>query len=127
MPSRSRSLPPESMTPDQLHCYRMLCDWRGGAHHLGPVLAWGLGIRTPTSASALATYDLGSLTSLVFLAHDRCVRVELAQSGPGQVAVICHRRHTREGGAWERHPSIEEALAIHRRSFPAPDHEPTPA
>lgn len=115
---------PEQMTPDQLHCYQMLCDWRGGAHHLGRITRFGHGIRTTVYSCYLATYDLGALTTLVLLAHDRCVRVELGNGGPSRTAICCHRRHARRsptGPTWDQHPTIEQTIEIHRRSWPAPE------
>lgn len=108
------------MTADQRYCYEMLCDWLGGAHHVPQVKSWGMGIKVSVYASGLSTFDFDRLTSLVLLAHDRCVRVEIANGGPYRVGVVLHRRHAREGCVGMRHPTIEEALALHRRYWPAP-------
>ena len=59
----------------------------------------------------LSTYDFNTLTRLVFLAHDRCVRVEIGQSGPRMVKIIIHKRNKREkGSVWERHPTLDQAI-----------------
>jgi hypothetical protein len=107
------------MSLDQLYCYKMLCDWLCGAHNVPQVKPCGLGLRVSVFASGLSTFDFDLLTRLVFLAHDRCVRVELANSGPSRIGVKLHRRHTREGCVVERHPTMEEALQKHRQSWPA--------
>ena len=58
----------------------------------------------------LATYDADGLTRLVILAHDRCVRLQLTQSGPGRIRVSITRRQ-RNGEIYRRHPTIEQAVA----------------
>jgi hypothetical protein len=105
-------------TPDQEYCIKMLDDWRG-LHHLGPVKPWGVGIRTSVFSCALSTFDTDGLTTLVLLAHDRCVRVELGNAGPSRTAVILHRRHSRSGGFDTRHPTIEGALERWRQRWPS--------
>ena len=59
----------------------------------------------------LSTFDFNTLTRLVFHAHDQCVRVEIGQSGPRMVKIAIHKRTSRTGSMFERHPTIEEALA----------------
>jgi hypothetical protein len=109
------------MTKDQQHCYQMLCDWLGGAHHVPQVKPCGLGIKVCVFANGLSTFDFHLLTKLVFFAHDRCVRVELANGGPWRIGVKLHRRHTREGCVGERHPTMEEALQKHRQNWQTVD------
>lgn len=108
------------MTEDQLYCYEMVCDWLCGAHHVPTVKSFGTGIRVSVPSSSLSTFDRDRLTSLVLLAHDRCVRVELGNGGPWRTSVILHRRPAREGCINQRHPTIEEALTLHRRYWPTP-------
>lgn len=111
-----RSMPWADMTPDQRECYELLCDWRLGEHHLdGIVRPAGRGIRINTRVHGMATWDFDYLTRLVVLAHDRCIRVEFQSSGPGLIAVVCHKRHTREGDMALRHPTIEDHIALIRR------------
>lgn len=112
----------EWMTEDQLYCYQMLCDWLGGEHHVPDVKPCGMGVKL--SVYGLSTFDGDALTRLVFLAHDRCVRVELCNGGPHRVGLKLHRRHTRVGGMWGRHPTIEEALNQHRARYQSIDDEP---
>ncbi len=105
------------MTEDQRHCYRMLCDWAGGDHHLGKVKEWGMGVATSYSQD-LSTFDFNRLTTLVFMAHDRCIRVEIGSSGPRMVRIILHKRHTAEGDICRRHPTLAKAIEVYRRSYP---------
>lgn len=108
------------MTEDQRYCYEMLCDWLCGAHHVPTVKPFGRGIKVSVWSSRLSTFDFDQLTRLVLLAHDRCVRVELANGGPWRTGVVLHRRYAREGCIIQRHPTIEEALTLHRRRWPTP-------
>ena len=89
-----------------------------GKHHIpSEVRPYGLGWKVNAHAS-LATYDFDTLTRLVFLAHDRCVRVEIVQGGPGRVGVVIWRRAGRFGDIYSRHPSIEQALLLWREKHP---------
>lgn len=65
----------------------------------------------------LSTFDGGILTRLVFLAHDRAIRVEVQPSSHRYVTLLFHQRG-REGGQSHRHPTLEEAVAAHRARFP---------
>jgi hypothetical protein len=67
----------------------------------------------------LSTFDFDRLTRLVFMAHDRCIRVEIASSGPRYMKIIIHKRAQREGEIWSRHPTIESALGAWRKRNPA--------
>lgn len=102
----------DEMTAQQKECYEMLGEVFGGAHHVPGVYAWGDGIKCNLIAR-LATFDFDYLTRLVVLAHDRCIRVGIIPSGPRLVGIEMHKRQ-RDGGAWIRHPTIEEAIRIIR-------------
>ena len=67
-----------------------------------------------SSTAWLATYDGCDLTSLVVLCHDACVRLEIAGTGRGQVRLVFYRRRGRAGSAWERHPTMEQAVELVR-------------
>ena len=75
-----------------------------GAHH---VLPWGDGFHVVHDAS-YATYDFDELTRLVFLAHDRCVRVALEPCRKG--LRICIWARQRDGRFEERHPTLDDAV-----------------
>ncbi len=57
----------------------------------------------------LSTHDFDFLTRLVFLAHDKCIRVSIIQGGPRCVGITVHKRE-RSGGITLNHPTIEQAL-----------------
>ena len=66
---------------------------------------------------SLATFDFNTLTRLVFLAHDRCVRVEIMHGGPGSLKIGIWQRD-RNGSSTQRHPTITEALETWREKHP---------
>lgn len=111
------------MTDDHWECAKLAARLHGGFHHMAKVKEWGQGIKVQTYPHRLSTFDFNMLTELVFAAHDECVRIEIAQGGPGRVALVLHRRHQREGRMTERHPTVETALAEWRKRNP-PAHMP---
>jgi hypothetical protein len=103
------------MTSDQWECAQMFADVVGGFHHVGgDFKPFGDGLRVSSYSGRWATFDFSGLTRLVVLAHDRMIRVEVSPSGPRMVAFNMWKRHTREGSMSERHPTIEEAITMHR-------------
>lgn len=108
------------MNDDQWECALLLCDLMRGFHHVPKeIKPFGYGIAT-SIYSGISTFDFDLLTRAVFLAHDRCIRLEILSSGPGMLKLALHRRHKREGYISERHPTIEQALADWRTKWPLP-------
>ena len=101
-----------------IRCYELLADLFLGWHHIsGKLHEWGSGIKlNTTNVHHFATFDFDALTRAVILAHDRKIRFEIAPSGPGMIALICHKRHKREGRMYERHPTIEQAIEDFRKN-----------
>jgi hypothetical protein len=64
-----------------------------------------------------ASFDTNLLTKLVFLAHDRCIRVSVSPRSHLALTLLFHQRQ-RDGGTWARHPTIEDALAMYREFYP---------
>lgn len=93
-----------------------------GEHHIPPhggpdgVKPFGEGWCVNTWEN-LATFDGNLLTELVFLAHDKAVRAEVKQGGPYKVK-ICIWQRAREGRLYDRHPTLEQAVAEWRKSNP---------
>jgi len=69
--------------------------------------------------AGMATFDFNGLTRLVFLAHDHCIRIEIAPLNPQLLRVLFHPRHVREGSICERHPTLEQAVASYRACHPS--------
>lgn len=65
-----------------------------------------------------ATFDSNLLTKLVFLAHDRCLRASISPRSAHAITLLFHQRQ-RDGGIWDRHPTIEQALTMYREFYPA--------
>ena len=104
------------MTDDQWECAQMFADVVGGFHHIsGTIKPHGKGIKVSDRAFGWSTFDFDRLTRLVILAHDRMIRVALAQSGPYRVGFELYKRHTRVGSMSVRHPTLEQAMVSHRR------------
>ena len=92
-----------------------------GKHHIpGKLKSFGEGWSINHFAD-LSTFDFDTLTRLVFLAHDKCMRVSIQQGGPGAVKIIVWQRKGRTGSMFERHPTIEGALAVWRTHHEKPD------
>lgn len=106
------------MSDDQFECYKFLADIHNGFHHMfGKVHNWGTGIKlNSTCSNHLATFDYNNLTRLVVLAHDKMIRVEIVPSGPNMIGIVCHKRKSREGRMYERHPTIEDAIKTIRKN-----------
>jgi hypothetical protein len=95
-----------------------------GKHHIpSDVKPFGRGWKINDFGGALSTFDFDGLTRLVFLCHDKCVRAQIMQGGPGRVGVAIWKRHGRVGDMTERHPTIEHALNGWRLKHPAPQDE----
>lgn len=91
-------------------------DWTND-HHICLRLSSG-------EIGGLSTFDFNDLSTLVFLAHDRCIRVDVKPCNPQFINLIFHPRHGREGGMSQRHPTLEDAVATWRVMHPAPPEPP---
>jgi hypothetical protein len=112
------------MTDDQWACAQMFASVVGGFHHVGGEFKpCGYGIEVSAWASGWATFDYSKLTGLVVRAHDEMVRVEVRPSGPRRIKFAMWKRHSRTGSMSERHPTIEDAIAMHRPPAPEASHE----
>lgn len=73
----------------------------------------GLGWCVLDDSTDWATFDFPELTRLVFLAHDRCLRVEVTPARNGKLKIAIWRRE-REGAQSRRHPTLEKAVEAWR-------------
>lgn len=113
-----------TVSEDGARCAELLRVWLGGLHHFP---GGDKALRTTDWSSfvvevrlmheSLCTFDGDSLTRLVLLAHDHAIRVDLSSEAMKSITLMMHPR-PREGGIMQRHPTIEEALATHRRFHP---------
>lgn len=78
-------------------------------------------------AGSLSTFDFNELTRLVFLAHDRCIRVEIKPGSNRFLTLLFHPRKSRDGGMTERHPNLEQAVELWRVRNPSPAEQPLAA
>ena len=62
----------------------------------------------------LATFDFNTLTRLVVLCHDRCIRMSIKPTSPGYLYLQFWSRDGREGDVSKRHPTIETAIELVR-------------
>jgi hypothetical protein len=101
----------------------LLEDWQG-CHHMDfdqmKKADWThsryISIRLDRSCSPgeLATFDFDALTSLVFLAHDHCIRVSISPLNMRFMEATFFPRE-REGSMSQRHPTLELAVNSYRR------------
>ncbi len=107
-------------TPGQLRCIDLVAWWLGGLHHAPrSVRECGSGIELLFAGRSFSTYDGNGLTRLVLLAHDLGIRADISARGM-TLSVALHPRKIREGGSgWDRHPTIDSAIAAHRETFTA--------
>lgn len=64
----------------------------------------------------MATWDHNMLTRAVFLAHDRCYRLEISPAGR-YTRIAIHPRK-RGGSIMTDHPTLEEAVTMWRKHYP---------
>jgi len=64
----------------------------------------------------LATFDGSTLTALVVIAHDACLRLEVSAPRRSTLELRFWRR-ARDGGVSKRHPRLEEHVASIRQGY----------
>lgn len=113
--SKAKQLKVSEMTGDQLECYGLLCCLFRGEHHFSSVYECGrTGLRCSVYQS-MATWDFNTLTRLVILCHDMCIRGEVHQGAPRSVGLSLWKRKGRTGVMYDRHPTLKEAIAMCRQ------------
>lgn len=110
-----------AMDAGQIECFKLFCDLVYGKHHIvGKIRECGNGLLWNSQCLPLASFDFDHLTRLVLMAHERCIRVEICPSGPGMIGITAHKRESREGEMWARHPTIEQSIEkFAARNLPA--------
>lgn len=85
-------------------------EYYGGEHHIpGKIKNNGFGFSVNDDRGGLATYDFNQLTRLVFMAHDKCIRVEVSPSSPRHLKIAIWKRE-RTGSMSERHPDLQTVI-----------------
>jgi hypothetical protein len=108
---------------------RKVCDilgMVGGGIYNAPIAhdkidwSYGRGVSVIWSGGGLSTFDFGRMTMLVLLCHEARIRCDVSSAGPRMLRISFWQR-THEGSTPERHPNIDEAIALFREYLPA-DH-----
>lgn len=102
------------MSDKQWECMQFLGDLFYGFHHMDVerVRECGTGIAYNTSHGCFATFDFSDLTRMVLMAHKRCIRAEIAPSGPCKLQIVLHKRNGTEGRMNERHPDLDGLIEM---------------
>lgn len=87
----------------------------GGNHHIPgfKVKPYGRGWCVNHDRGCLSTFDFSELTTLVFMAHQKCIRVEVSAIRTNILRIALHKRK-REGSMSERHPTIEKVIDLYK-------------
>lgn len=105
------------MDDAQWECAQMLADLFGGFNHVcGNIKPeWG-GIKVAvTNGNWAASFDFDGLTKAIVMAHDRMIRFEITPAGPHAIKLHLRKRHSRDGDARDRHPTMEDAVSDIRK------------
>ncbi len=97
--------------------------WLGGLHHLDHSAAvkanwWDHYVELKWRCRALTTFDSDNLTRLVFLSHDKLIRVDVSPLTIGMFSFMFHGRHSRNGGLCDRFPTLETQVEQWRKYYP---------
>ncbi len=109
------------LSPFQQNCVDLICAAQGcGPYDFTSTFRtanwqFGKGVRFTVRPMRLATFDFDGLTSLVLGAHEHCIRVEITPCNMQRLYVDMHPRE-RDGRLYQRHPTIEQAIAIRRKA-----------
>jgi len=99
--------------------YQFYCGWHHFPHDVKKI-DWSAGYIAFTHKwHALSTFDSNALTSLVLMAHDYAIRVEV-EPAMRYLRIVLHPRDIAAiAGGWCGHPTMENALAKWRERNPA--------
>ena len=97
---------------------RILSAVFGGLHRIPNKIKWAVNASFQMAEilipGDLATWDFSNLTVLVLAAHEEAIRVSLSACNFRYMRLMMHPR-LREGCISQRHPTIDEAVAMFRR------------
>lgn len=120
--SRWSGIPQDSLgDSNRRHIEIMVRAWQTGVYNL-PInwrkAEFVSGASIFAIRSSMATFDFNQMTRLVILAHDYCVRVEVSARTVRYLELMFHDRKPDGIEIWERHPTIEAAIAAVRKAAP---------
>jgi len=111
---------PDQLNPFQRRAFTILGIVGGGIYN-APIgwdgLVWAPRYIICSWRKGFGTFDFSDLTRFVFLCHEARIRGHIGPSGPGLLEVALHERVSL-GDMSLRHPSLDEAIAEWRTSFP---------
>jgi len=87
-------------------------EFYGGEHHIPNYKVKDIsngGFEVYHDRGSISTYDYSELTRLVFMAHEKCIRVGIGAKKNGVLFINIFKRQ-REGDMILKHPTLEEAL-----------------
>lgn len=85
----------------------------GGEHHLSR-LEFKNNHAVAIPHGSLATFDGHALTRVVLASHWLGLRADVDNHGMRGVKILLHNRTAREGRLWERHPALDDLIAMAR-------------
>lgn len=99
--------------------YHFYCGWHHFPHHVEKIDWSGAFIEFTHRHDALCTFDGNKLTTLVLMAHDLGIRVEI-EPAMRYLRIVLHPRDIDTiAGGWAGHPTMETVLAKWRERNPA--------
>ena len=105
----------ENMNDAQRECAELVFKAIGGKYRFnGNFYECGLSsLKITDRYMELSTFDSNTLTKLVFLAHDMCIKLNISSARNPGVTIFLHKRKGRDGTIHNRHPSLMEAYSNH--------------
>jgi hypothetical protein len=110
--------------PDEFRrkVHRILSAVYGGLRNIPNNVRWDMDDTVQMAellvGDSFASYNHDRLTTLVFAAHEECLRAELSSCNPQYMCLRFWPR-LREGKVGVRHPTIEQAIESFRVSYPS--------
>jgi len=91
-------------TEDQKHCWDLIEAWIG-SHNIKKIFECGRGLEFCTFHE-ISTHDTNRMTTLVLLAHQYRVRVEVTGAAPNYLRIRLHARDPKATSITEGHPGV---------------------
>ena len=92
-------------TEDQKHCWDLIDAWTG-THNVNKIVECGRGLEFCMRGD-ISTHDWNRMTTLVLLAHQYRVRVEVSGAAPNYLRIRLHARDPKATSITEGHPGVK--------------------